>query len=573
MDDSQSPEYAIAVQDFRDARRRAAIYDLIARFRGRSSDLLPFDESKKLLKGKSAVYLGLQEIPLEAIIGSVGRYKDFTRSFMPRLGSDENRWARVKARIPYTGFNPIEVYQIGGAYFVLDGNHRVSIARARGDSTIQAYVTNIPTKIALAPEDSPDDLIRKAELTDFLEQTRLDQTRPDTPFETTAPGSYATLTREIARYRGEHPKTDWSRLAIRWHDEEYYPFVEVMRAKGLRRDFPGRTETDLYAWIRKRQEEIIEEIGWEVPFQVAAESLLNKSNRKVRRLAHRVKDRFMDLTTPDPLESGPKAGKWRQWALATHRRDHLFTDYLVPISGSPESWIAVEQALVLAGLEKDYVHGIHVVKSMAEAQSPKALALKEKFENRLREANVMGEMIIEIGKIPRVVCDYASWADIVIMNIVHPPGHNPFNKIASGLHTIIHRSPRPLLLLPSFQERLDNLLLAYDGSPKANEALYISAYLAGKWKMALNVVSVKTARVNVGTLQHAKNYLQNQGIEAEYILLDADPAEAILSAADTTKCNAILMGGYGFRPMLEMVIGSAVDHVLREANVPVFLCR
>ena len=547
--------------------------DLLARFRKKPADLLSFDETQRLLKGRSAVYLGLQEIALSAIIGSVGRYRDFTRSFMPRRGSDESRWARVKAHIPLVGFNPIQVYKIGETYFVLDGNHRVSIARARGDETIQAYVTDIPTKIALTPEDSPDDLIRKAELTDFLEQSHLDTTRDQTSFETTLPGAYNTLNREIARYKREHPHTDWDKLAVRWHDEEYLPFIEVVREKGLRRDFPGRTETDLYAWVRRRQAELIDEIGWEVPFQVAAENLLDRSNRQARRIVRRLRNRVTDLATPDPLEAGPRAGAWRQWALATHREDHLFTDYLVPISGSPDSWIALEQALVFARLEQDYVHGLHVVGSPKEASSKKTNEIREQFEQKLREADVFGELKVEVGNISRLVCDYAAWVDLVIMNIIHPPGKSPFNKFKSGLHTIIHRSPRPLILIPSLSPKFEKLLLAYDGSPKAHEALYVSAYLAGKWDMALTVLTVETPRTHIDTLQSAKDYLEKQGITAEYRFVVDDPAQAILSAADTTRCNAILMGGYGFRPVVEMVLGSAVDQVIRQAKVPVFLCR
>ncbi len=573
MYDNQLPEYANAVSDFRDARRRAAIQDLLARFRGKTSNLLPFDETKRMLKGRSAIYLGLKEIPLDAITGSVGRYMDFTRSFLPRRGTDEYRWARVKANIPHTGFNPIEVYQVGEVYFVLDGNHRVSIARARGDLTIQAYVTQILTKVPLSPEDSPDDLIHKAELTDFLEQTHFDVSRPMTDFQTTAPGAYNILNQEISRYRPENPNMKWEKLAIKWHDEEYLPFVQGLREKGLRRDFPGRTETDLYAWIRRRQGELIEEIGWEVPFSVAADNLLEKSSKNIRRVFRRVHDRLSDLAMPDPLEAGPRAGSWRQWALSTHREDHLFTDYLVPISGSPESWIALEQALVLARLEQDYVHGLHVVSNEREAVSEKVARIQTDFEARLREENVLGELKVEVGSIPRIVCDYAAWADLVIMNIVHPPGNSPINKITSGLHTIIHRSPRPLFLVPSMAKYISKLLLAYDGSPKAHEAMYISAYLAGKWDMELTVLTVGTNRTSINDLQSAKNYLEGQKIRADYQYTEGNPADSILSAADKTKCHAILMGGYGFRPVIEMVLGSAVDRVLHEANVPVILCR
>jgi nucleotide-binding universal stress UspA family protein len=573
MDPNQSPEYTTAVHDFRDARRRAAMQDLLARFRKQPSDLLSFDETNRFLKSSSAAFVGLHEIEISAIVGSVGRYKDFNRSFLPRRESDESRWARVKAQIPQVGFNPIEVYQVGAVYFVKDGNHRVSIARARGDNTIQAYITKIETEIELSQNDSADDLIRKAELTAFFKQTNLDVTRPQTDFSTTEPGAYQNLSHRIESHRNQGEEIVREELAMRWHDKDFLPFVKLMRKQGLRRDFPGRTETDLYAWILRRQEELIEQIGWEVPIEFAADNLLTKSSRRARRVGKRVKDKLTDIITPDPLESGPKAGNWRQWALSTHREDHLFTDYLVPISGSPESWIALEQALVYASIEHDYVHGLHVVPDTRDLNSEITKNIRLKFENRLKEADVLGELVVEVGNISRKICEYAAWVDAVVMNIVHPPGKTMLNKLTSGLRTTIHRSPRPLILVPSFAPKFESLLLAYDGSPKSKEALYVCAYLAGKWQMKLAVVTVETTRTKIETLQSAKDYLEKQNIEAEYIFQEGDPADEILAAADRSKCNIILMGGYGYRPVIEMVLGSAVDRVIREANVPVFLCR
>ena len=106
--------YAAVLRDFKEARRRAALEDLKARLTGKSDDLLSYEAVHDLLQSEGSTSRGLQDIPLDAIVGSVGRYHDFTRSFLPRRESDQHRWANVKLKALYQGgFPPIEVYQAG----------------------------------------------------------------------------------------------------------------------------------------------------------------------------------------------------------------------------------------------------------------------------------------------------------------------------------------------------------------------------------------------------------------------------------------------------------------------------
>src|SRR5574337_1282719 len=168
-----------ALDDFYRARRQAALQEIIARLQGKCVELLSYEEVSRRLKAAGRAARGLQDIPLDHIVGSVGRTTDFTRSFLPRMDSDDRRWAGVRAAVDGdSGLPPIEVYQIGDAYFVLDGHHRVSVARQMGRTHIEAVVTEVRARVPLSPEVQPDDLIVKAEYTDFLEYTRLDQLRP-----------------------------------------------------------------------------------------------------------------------------------------------------------------------------------------------------------------------------------------------------------------------------------------------------------------------------------------------------------------------------------------------------------
>ena len=125
--------YASAVLDFKQARERANLQEFFSRLTGKSTELLSYEEVRQKLKASGVTSRQLREVPIDDIIGSVGRYNDFTRSFLPKHDSDRDRWARVHlATSDLAGLPPVELYQIGDAYFVHDGHHRVSVARHPG---------------------------------------------------------------------------------------------------------------------------------------------------------------------------------------------------------------------------------------------------------------------------------------------------------------------------------------------------------------------------------------------------------------------------------------------------------
>ena len=575
-------DYTASIEDFRAARRRAALEAVMARVTGKSADLLAFDEVVEILKGENTIIRGLREIPLNAIIGSVGRYHDFTRSFLPRDDNDAERWARVQASINQHGMAPIEVYQIGEGYFVLDGNHRVSVARSRGYETIQANVTEIQTRVPLSTTDQPDDLIRKAEYAAFLETTHLDEVRPKADLRVTVPGSYRLLLRQIAEERARLTKghgfePPWPHAAARWYDKIYSPIIQVIRENGLPHDFPHRTEADFYVWMNRRRDEIAAELGWQVPLGVAAASLTSPpyTRRKSPRAGQGESSASNSHLAPaDALDSTPIPGTWREWALATHPPEHLFRDYLVPISGTENSWLALEQALAFAKLENDRLHGLHVVRGESARSGKKALAVKEKFERRCLETGVEGELIIEVGKIASLICSRACWTDLVILNISHPPGDRPLDRLTSGIATIVRDSCRPVMFVPRVIPKVERLLLPFDGSAKAREALYIATYLAGKWRWQLDVLTVlETSRATEETILIAQDYLSKRNVAANFISKTGNVADAILEIAAAQQSHEIIMGGYSYSRMMEVMFGSTVDRVLREANVPVFVCR
>ncbi len=569
-----------AVQDFRRARRQAALERIVARLTGKSADLLSYEDVRRKLKVRSRAMRGLEEIPLDAVVGSVGRYTDFTRSFLPRQDSDEGRWARVKsAATGSSGLPPIEVYQIGEVYFVLDGNHRVSVARQLGATHVEAYVTEFRTKVPLSPDVQPNDLILKAEYADFLERTCLDALRPESDLSVTVPGQYRALEEHIEVHRyfmglEQEREIPYEEAVAHWYDEVYSPVVQIVRERGILRDFPGRTEADLYLWVSEHRAALGQELGWEIETQTAAADLAAQSSPRLERIVARVGEMILDAVTPDELEAGPTPGEWRTAYLAARQEERLFADILVPVGGEEIGWQALEQALEVVRREDSRLHGLHVVASKAQRDSEEAQAVQAEFNRRCEAAAISGELAFAIGKVPRQICERARWTDLVVVNLAYPPPPQPLARLDSGFRTLIRRCARPVLAAPGAASPLSRALLAYDGSPKAEEALFVATYLAGRWHIPLVVVTVmEGGRATPETLARAQAYMETRGVQATFVEESGSVAGAILETAKAHQSDLIVIGGYGHSPVLEVVLGSVVGQVLRESHRPMLICR
>lgn len=261
--DFEGRTYLRSESEFQHARMRAFIENVMAFMQGHNMHLLSFDEVVARLRLKQAIYRGLQDIPLDNIAGSTGRYEDFTRHFLPRTSDarDKERWRRV-----YTlaatgkGFPPIDAYKIDQVYFVKDGNHRTSVARELGWETIQAHVTEIPTAISLEPGIKPKELLLKEECAYFLECTELDKTRPDSKdlLNFTVAGGYHSLLSHIELHRqmleAKHPgyPVTTKMAAVDWYDTVFKPMLNVVNA--MMKRFPSRSSSDLYLWLVENQD-------------------------------------------------------------------------------------------------------------------------------------------------------------------------------------------------------------------------------------------------------------------------------------------------------------------------------
>jgi hypothetical protein len=246
-----------AQADFTTARTKAFFREVLALLTGQPNALLAFETVREKLRLGGPIYRGVHSVRLDQIVGSVNRYRDFDRVFLPTQAHTADRWRRIsRAWYDEVSLPPILLYQVGDIYFVVDGNHRVSVAREQGQVYIDAEVRECQVKVPVTADIGPDDLVELGAKVEFLERTGLDQRRPAADITVTILGGYERLLEHIAVHRyfmGLDFQRDVSEAEAveHWYDTVYRPVVEVVRQSGatLRAAFPNRTEADFYLWV------------------------------------------------------------------------------------------------------------------------------------------------------------------------------------------------------------------------------------------------------------------------------------------------------------------------------------
>ena len=219
-------------------------------------DLLSFEEASRFLGACRRTYLGLREIPVERIVGSVDRASDFDRDFTARRRLSRSRLASLRKAFPDGAMPAIVVFEVGGAYFVEDGHHRVALARERHMEFIDAEVTQLRTEYELAPDVDVCRLVHTDAQRVLYEESGLALARPDAVIEFTLLDGYTQLRDiikafgyELARESGTLPPPE--EVAARWYDTVYLPGVAACHAAGLPELYRSwhSTDADLFLWI------------------------------------------------------------------------------------------------------------------------------------------------------------------------------------------------------------------------------------------------------------------------------------------------------------------------------------
>ena len=289
--------------DFEMARRRAFWNGLGSLLSGRSNQLLSWSDVSDALGVRGSVYQGVQAVPLEKIIGSMERYRDFDRAFMPKRDDVAVRWRAIAdAHYRSVRLPPVTLYRVGDAYFVVDGHHRVSVARGRGLRFVDARVTEAQARVPVTADMDAADLEIRGEYARFLDRTRLDVLRPEQNVQFTVGGAYERLLDHIAVHR--HAMTleqgrpvPEDEAVCDWYDHAYLPLVHLTREKDILAGFPNRTEADLYLWLMDHQDDLREQCGPGVETERATEHFVDHyAAQPFRRMVHLVREWIAGLS-------------------------------------------------------------------------------------------------------------------------------------------------------------------------------------------------------------------------------------------------------------------------------------
>ena len=262
--------------DFSRARFKAFLNGVWATLSGQPNRLLSYDEIKEKLHIGGPIYRGVQTVRVEQIAGSLNRYHQFDREFLPTQDDTSSRWMSVnRAFYQDVSLPPVVLYKVGQVYFVVDGHHRVSVAREQNQEFIDAEVRECATRVNITPDIKPEDLEILEDKVHFLERTALDYLRPGANIKLTVPDGFERILEHIAvhhYFMGLDLKRDITEqeAVTHWYDTVYLPIVQVIRESGVLEDFPGKTEGDLYLWVLDHQHYLAQTEGQ--PLQPPAEA-------------------------------------------------------------------------------------------------------------------------------------------------------------------------------------------------------------------------------------------------------------------------------------------------------------
>lgn len=278
----------------------------------------------------------------------------------------------------------------------------------------------------------------------------------------------------------------------------------------------------------------------------------------------------------------------------------MIKNILVPLDGSEHSKAALEYGLWLTQKFRGALFGQHVIDTvsvegtffhdisgslgfepyldfssrMREVLEERGKAILEEFSRRCRERNLRHEAFLDMGIVPVEICERSKMADLVVL------GHRGINEeFSTGMlggtaEAVTRKCPRPILVSTKRFKEIERPLLAYDGSQRSSAAMECAAEFCAQLKLPLTVLYVpKEEKLAEKVLQEARSYLGPYGIEARYELARGYPEQKIIDYLVNLRYDLLFIGAYGHRRIIEMVLGSTTEYVLRKTPCPVFLNR
>jgi nucleotide-binding universal stress UspA family protein len=570
-----------ARRDFNKALRIAQLRQIWERLTGHRSSLIPFDYLQHIVEATNRRYRGIQAVPLSSIIGSLDRSADFDRSFLPIQVHSRSKWVHVDAaNLQGISLPPISLYRIGEAYFVIDGHHRVSVARNLGQTFIDAEVTEVQSRVPVSANLTLKDLDILGPYRDFITATRLDVLRPGVDITFKRPDFYPRLLEHIKVHQyymatESMQEVDWEAAVIDWYDRIYMPFIKAIRQQHLSNDFPQQTEATLYLWIIEHAYFLSKKYNQNVRPEQAASDFASLYSHRLSRILQRYWVNIRERLTPIKLRSGPPTGTWREEQVNKGTTVSLFHDILVTLSGADTGWLALSQAGEFARREKGVLHGLHVLTTDSPEERERGQRILDEYAFRCQSTGLAYTSSLAVGTIEDEIISRARWSDLVVINQRRELGGRASIPLGTIFHNVAERTARPILAVQGTRVyTLRKLVLAYDGSPKSREALFVMRDLVNRWQVAGVIVTVESPRTNRDVLDAARTYVDQQGSSVVKACFETGiPHDVILRIMLQEEADLLLMGGYGYQPLIKAFLGSTVDRILREAWFPVLICR
>ncbi len=269
--------------DFSRARFKSFINQVFSVLSGQRNNLLSYDDVKEKLRIGGPIYRGMKTVRVDQIAGSLNRYHEFDRAFLPKEDQLVTRWTKVdRAFYEDIHLPPVVLYKVGDVFFVVDGHHRVSVAREQGQEYIEAEVRECATRVNITPDIKPEDLEILGAKVDFLERSGLDKLKPEANIKLNIPDGFNRMLEHIAVHRyfmGLDFKRDISEqeAVVHWYDTVYMPIVNIVRESGLLDEFPKKTEGDLYLWTLDHQHYLYQEGQPLQPPETAAKQFIEEN--------------------------------------------------------------------------------------------------------------------------------------------------------------------------------------------------------------------------------------------------------------------------------------------------------
>ncbi len=286
-------------EDFFKARNRALLNEVQHFLDPEEATLISFSDIKKLLRPEGEVYKGMQIVPIKLIIGSEGRYQDFDNRFFPKSLHLKNRWEHIDmAHLNDIDLPPVSLYELGGVYFVRDGNHRVSVAKARGVEFIDAEVVSLQSEIKLHPGDSFRKMTKQVidyEKRVFYGETGFGDVTDFWCLDFSTPGQYDVIYNHILTHKyfinmNQTEEIGMDKAIMSWFMTVYLPVIKVIDEHKIMKSFKQRTRSDLYVWLIKYWDELKQKFGCNYSLDDFANSYL--AAYKKRSIWHRIINRL-----------------------------------------------------------------------------------------------------------------------------------------------------------------------------------------------------------------------------------------------------------------------------------------